>query len=96
MYTAVALEVTVEDADQAEQENRLTGIASDGTLGLLGDRPASAGAHALAIPPRSRSNPYCNYSHALPRPDQALPRTHRPPGRPLRPDNGCRERKACP
>ena len=27
MYTAVALEVTLEDADQAEQENRLTGIA---------------------------------------------------------------------
>ena len=53
MYTATALEVTLEVADQAEPENRLTGIASDGTLGLLGDRPASAGAHALAIPPRS-------------------------------------------
>ena len=38
----MALEVTLEVADQAEQENRLTGIASDGTLGLLGNRPASA------------------------------------------------------
>lgn len=33
--------------------NHLTSNASDGTLGLLGNRPASSVRRALAIPPRS-------------------------------------------